>query len=380
MKITPCHPRHGRTRPLAIPLGMALAACLLAPMAASAAPAPGLDSVKLASFEPRYPKTCAGLPRRGSSGQTGLCLLASVEPRASGEFRIRPVTGPAPADPTQGQAVPLNAFLALAPGQYEIYATNGMDSQSPGRFTIANGQVFTLRTATLGFTRSFDQKARLPRVYKLQRQQPVDGTNNGGCLADFPSRGPRAYLPGSFLVQPPVTGMPANPQCERSGVAFNVLAGQGYRIRPARVAEQDVPANQTFVHPNRVSALTSVMPYNHGIAKFAWLSRWTTHRGLANPEVKMSSALALYGLGSITYLVPVNVRQNVKFCGKSLARGGSGAQKLLSDCTFRNGRLTGFTVNPGAYYTYHNLYGKPAVDLLTLNSAIKVTGVNFKLP
>jgi hypothetical protein len=354
---------------------------LLAEPAVNAAGQPTQATVLLNELRPGYPKTCEGMPRNGATAQTGLCLLVSQRPKATGEFRIRPYSGKKLADISQEQVVPLNRLLPLAPGEYGIYQANGLDAQNPARIVIQNQRVITVRTATFKFSRSTDPDTHLPRAYKLQREQPGSRFQQpGGCYADFPTDGVHAYLPGNFLIQPPVAGMPVNPKCERGGIAFNSVAGQGYLLRPGRQVPQTAGDESLFVHPNGVSALVSLAPFNHGIVKLGWLKSWSAYRGIPNPKAKTTSALVLHGPSNFTYILPFNARRNAKVCGKSLAQGGLAAANLLTDCTFRHGKLTGFTLRQGSYFTYHNWYGEPGIAAPALNHDVRVSGVSFKLP
>lgn len=358
-----------------------LASLLVGPTAHAARPPARQASVVLEPLQARYPKTCKGAPRHGAPAQTGLCLLASVRPKAAGEFRLRPYNGKQLADISQEQAVPLNQLLPLPPGDYALYHASGMDSQIADRITLRNQQMMTIRTATLQFKRSRDGETHLPRAYKLQREQPDSRFQQpGGCYADFPTHGVKAYLPGNFLIQPPVAGMPVNPKCERGGIAFNSVAGQGYQVRPGGRVAQAPGDESLFVHPNGVSALVTLAPFNHGIVKLGWLTKWSDYRGIPNPHARRSSALVLHGPSNFTYILPVDARHHRKVCGKSLAQGGLAAANLLTDCTFHRGRLTAFTLRQGGYFTYHNWYGEPGIAAPALNHDVRVSGVSFILP
>lgn len=333
----------------------------------AADPAPR-NTVLLSGLQPAYPERCAGIRK----GRTGLCLLVAVTPAPSGAFRLRPIV-PGSAPTATDQAVPRNRVLALAPGEYELYKSSGIDQHQPARITVRKGRVSLVKTATLQY------HAARNVTYKIQRFQPAPGTNNGGCLAEFVTAGAQAYLPGNFLLNQ-ANGQQTNPRCELGGVTFNAVSGQGYTVRSGQVTEQVLTAADTYLHPNRRSALTSIAPAMHGIGKIGWLSTWRSHRGIPNPNTRAHAALALYGPGSYTYLVPFTFRANANACGLSLAQGLMPQAKLLTDCTFQDGYLTGFTVNEGSYFTYHNLYGLPGIAANKIRNRFKVANVQFALP
>lgn len=353
------------------------AAVLLAagmwPSAGTADPAPR-DTVLLQDLNAHYPKQCKR-PMAGNTGATGLCLLVSTNPKVSGDFRVRPYTDPRSGKPAADVPMPVNTVLALPPGDYEIFKATGIDSQNVAKVTVRENRVATVTTMTLRF-----KKTKPAVTYKIQRFQAVPGTNNGGCLAEFVNSGAHAYLPGNFLINPTNGGEQVNPKCELGGVAVNAVSGQAYTVQPGQVVEQVLSEAETFIHPNQVSALTSMSPAGHGIIKMGWISAWGSYRRIQNPQQKPHGALAFYGPGSYTYIVPFRFRRNAKACGLSLTQALMPEAKLLTNCTFKQGRLTGFTVNKGKYVTYHNLYGATGISVNGINNAFTVQDVNFKLP
>ncbi|UZR27945.1 hypothetical protein [Methylococcus mesophilus] len=353
------------------------AAVLLAagmwPSAGAADPAPR-DTVLLQDLNAHYPQQCKR-PMAGNTGATGLCLLVSINPKVSGDFRVRPYKDPRSGKPAADVPMPVNTVLALPPGDYEIFKATGIDSQNVAKVTVRENRVATVTTMTLRF-----KKTKPTVTYKIQRFQAVPGTNNGGCLAEFVNAGAHAYLPGNFLINPTNGGEQVNPKCELGGVTFNAVSGQGYTVKPGQVTEQVLTEAETYVHPNKVSALTSIAPAMHGISKIGWLTNWGSHQGIPNPDAKPHAALAFYGPGNYTYIVPFRFRRDAKACGLSLAQGLMPEAKLLTGCTFKQGRLSGFTVNKGSYFTYHNMYGIPGIAANNIRNAFTVENVNFKLP
>lgn len=350
-------------------LPLLLAAASLALCTQASAKSRSVPTVFVDEFKARYPDACEG----AAPGKTGLCLLVSVKPKARGGFAVRPLTGGQPS-PMQTTVTP-NVFLALPAGAYQLTKTGGIDDHTPSTVTVQEGQIATVKTMTLKFT----TLAR-SRAYKLQRFQARTGTQNGGCAAEFPHGGVHAFIPGNYVLN--LAGKDRTPQkCQPGGVSFNAMAGQAYRVKAGQVMEQALETGHIHRHPNQVSALTSVSPYNHGIDKLGWLPRWGRHQGLQNPGSKALSALVLSGPGSYRYVVPFRfIRKHPKVCGRSLSLGGMGALDMLTDCTFEQDRLTGFTVNRGAYATYHNLHPQTGISANFINNSFTVANVRFKLP
>lgn len=367
------HPvAQSRARGTARSAMLLLAASLISPAAEPAATT-RTEIASLQSFQPHYPKRCHD-PAARAPGTSGLCLLASTFPKAQGEFRIRKVSAVRGQYELE-QPIPTNSRLSLPPGEYEIFKTTGIDSQNPAKVSVKEGQFVHIRTITLGF-----RHYGASRVFKLQRFQARSGTHNGGCLAEYPAAGYRAYLPGNFVVNFPPKGATANPLCEAGGTTFNAVAGQGYRLSRRRTAEQTLPAAHVYAHPNGVSALTAVSPTMHGIVRMGWLPAWRLHRHIPNSYGIAHPALALYGPGNYTYIVPFRFRQRHKVCGVSLAQGGLAKADLLTGCRFRGGRLTAFKVERGTYFSFHNLFGLPGISAIALGDGFKVENVNFTLP
>jgi len=361
-----------RGRGSVTPATLLLAAMLMSPGAEPATTA-RTEIASLQSFQPQYPRRCHG-PAARTPGASGICLLASLSPKVRDEFRVRQISA-VRGQYGAPQPLPTNSLLSLPPGQYEIFKATGIDSQNPAKVTVNKGQFTTLRTITLGF-----RHYGASRVFKLQRFQARSGTHNGGCLAEYPAAGYRAYLPGNFVVNFPPRGATTNPLCEAGGTTFNAVAGQGYRLSRRRMAEQTLPAAHLYAHPNGVSALTAVSPTLHGIVQMGWLPAWRLHRHIPNSYRIAHPALALYGPGNYTYIVPFRFRQRHKVCGVSLAQGGLAKADLLTGCRFRGGRLTAFKVERGTYFTYHNLSGLPGISAIALGDSFRVENVSFTRP
>ncbi|EGV17091.1 hypothetical protein ThimaDRAFT_3557 [Thiocapsa marina 5811] len=339
-------------------------------------------AISLRGFTPRFPADCeqtSALP----SEQGGLCLLVSTKPGGSGEFYVRPVKERGTGAPQSGILVSPNLVLSLAPGAYEIFKSTGIDAQNPAKVTVRDGRVTRVKTMTLSVPSKPDwpyTTRTSTRTYKIQRFQALPGTNNGGCAAEFIKAGFHSYLPGNFVVVPTTDSEQSSPTCEIGGTTFNAVSGQGYTIGTQDIGAQFLSELETYVHRNGVSALTAMSPAMHGITRMGWLDLWRLHQGIANPDETAHPALAFYGPGNYTYIVPFRFRYNGKVCGVSLAQGGLPESDLLTDCTFAKSRLTGFKVNKGTYFTYHNLYGMSGISANAIGHGFEVENVNFKLP
>ena len=126
------------------PLPLLLACCaglvaLLAPgFAASAS-----NAVLAEPINASYPAACGGGPV-----QTGLCLLGSTSPLAAGRFYAARLRGGTAQDPAV-YPVTLNVSAALPAGSYELYRDSDMDSLHRVPFTVTDGNVLTVKTATI---------------------------------------------------------------------------------------------------------------------------------------------------------------------------------------------------------------------------------------
>ncbi|NCC31717.1 MAG: hypothetical protein EOM24_06775 [Chloroflexia bacterium] len=340
------------------------------------------SAISLKGFNPRVPANCEQTsvlqPEEG-----GLCLLFSAYPGVSGDFYVRPVKEKGTGEPESGILVSGNLVLSLPPGAYEIFKSTGIDAQSPAKVAVRAGRVTTVKTMTLyfGWQRGWPFSRGWPaQTYKIQRFQALPGTNNGGCTAEFIKSGFHAFLPGNYVVNLPGFREQESSTCEIGGTTFNAVSGQGYTVRKQGIGEQILSKAETYVHRNGVSALSAISPAMHGIQRLGWLGQWRLHRGIPSPDQQAHSALAFYGPGNYTYLVPFRFRYNGKVCGVSLAQGGLSESDLLTHCTFQGNRLTGFKVNKGNYFTYHNLYGMPGISANAIVSSFEVENVNFKIP
>jgi hypothetical protein len=341
-----------------IPVGLALS--LLVSIASAATGHASIKTVMLDEAKANYPTTCSGADR----GITGVCLLASVKPRAHGSFQVRSVSH----GQTGAKVMPLtlNTVLPLAPGAYQIYWDTGSASRAIMPVNVADGQVTTILTATL------DTRA-LPLTLVRGGAQPV-----GGCVDERVGAGVLAIFPGNYLLKRVDVNGRGTLKCGRGGTAFNALGGQAFRASAARLKEQTLTAQERYIHPNKVSALTTVAPYNHGITQLGWIRDWRVFRGIQNPLRKLVGGLALFGPGSFTYIVPFSFdHRATKVCGRSLALGGMAALPLLTQCQFKKGRLTKFTVNVGNFVTYHNLHGLSDVAAARISTRFTVENVQF---
>ena len=336
----------------------------LCPQAATAATTINLPVVD--PFYASYPADCGGGPV-----STGLCLLGSIAPLATGDFRVGH-----PPGGSDGIPVLLNVRLPLSPGKYLLSHANGLDSSHALAFTVTEGKITTLKTATLKFQDSAGQYNR------LQHFQAINGINGAGCHAEVGNKGIKAYLPGNYTLSTVPTLDNAAPRCDR-GIAFNIMSGQAATIRPssAGVTEQILSAINTYRHPAKGLSLTNIDHLRHDIDRVGFLSGWKSIRGVHNPGSAKLDALVLSGAPNFHFVVPLKINpSNPTYCGTSVAGGGIPPHNLLLNCVFDNeGKLTKFQVNSGQYYSFDNIHAQSAVAGHVINSPFIVSGVHFNV-
>lgn len=344
--------------------------CAVAALLAGAFPILVTAAVKITlpvvdPFYASYPAECGGGPVT-----TGLCLLGSTAPLATGDFRVGH-----PPGGSDGIPVLLNVRLPLSPGKYLLSHANGLDSSHALAFTVTAGKITTLKTATLKFQDSPGQYNR------LQHFQAANGINGAGCYAEVGNKGIKAYLPGNYTLSTVPTLDNATPKCIRSGIAFNIMAGQAATIRPSSVTEQTLPAINTYRHPTRGLSLTNIDHLRHDIDRVGFLSGWKSIRGVHNPGSAKLDALVLSGAPNFHFVVPVKINpSNPTYCGTSLAGGGIPPHNLLLNCVFDGtGKLTKFQVNSGQYYSFDNTHAQSGVAGHVINSPFIVSGVHFNV-
>ncbi|MFM8330079.1 MAG: hypothetical protein ACKN9T_00130 [Candidatus Methylumidiphilus sp.] len=316
------------------------------------------------AFYASYPSACGGGPVL-----TGLCVLASTSPQATGAFKV----GLPPNGGGTEYAVALNTKLPLAPGSYLLYRANGLDSRHALRFTVTPGSLTTVKTATVKF------QDTAGRYNKLQHFQAVDGINGVGCNAEIGSKGVGAYLPGAYQVSIVAALSNLTPKCQHDGVAFNVMSGEAVTLRPGALTAQKLAAANIYQHPTKAISLTNIDHLRHDVSQVGFLSKFQSINGIHNPSSAAVDALVLSGAPNFHFVIPVKMNATAA-CGTSLASGGLPSRNLMSACVFDgNGYLTRFQVNAGAYFSFDNIYAKSAVAGHTINSPFIVSGVKFNL-
>ena len=323
-------------------------------------------------FYAGYPADCGGGPVT-----TGLCLLASTSPTATGDFRVTypPSGGSGTNIPRQPIDIPvlLNARLPLPPGTYLLSHANGMDDRHAMKFTVTQDQVTTIKTATLKFQDSAG------KYNKLQHYQAADGVNGAGCNAEIGTKGVRAYLPGDYYVGISATLDNATPKCGHEGIAFNITAGQAATIRPGSRVTQTLPSANIYQHPTKALSLTNIDHLRHDVSKVGFLSKFKSFNGIHNPSSATVDGLVLSGAPNFHFVVPV-LMNNTASCGLSIPGGGLPPRNLLTRCVFDgNGNLTRFQINAGQYFSFDNTHGKSGVAGHVINSPVLVSGVKFNL-
>lgn len=342
--------------------------CAVAAVLSGAFPTAGLAAMNTAladTFYANYPAACGGEPVA-----TGLCLLGSTSPPATGDFIARQRLG---GGHDVDYPVQLNVGKALPSGNYLLYRANGLDDRHETRFTVTAGQVYTLKTATLKF------QDTAGHYNKLQHFQAPDGVNGEGCRAEIGNKGVQAYLPGNYIVSLVPTLDNTTPRCEHGGIAFNVMAGQGLNIHPGTLTPQTLSAANTYLHSSKGISLTNIDPLRHDVSQVGFLSNFRSFQNIYNPSSAAVDTLVLSGAPHFHFVIPVKMNATAA-CGLSLAAGGLPAHNLMTDCVFDNeGKLTRFRVNAGAYYGFDDIHGKSAVASHTINSPFIVSGVKFNL-
>lgn len=322
----------------------------------------GMEAAVFQSISAAFPKRCSKVVM----GMSGLCLLASTSPRVKTRFFLR-----TPDGRVRDQPIALNEFNPLSPGSYLLYSEGGMDALHEQPVTIYPGALSSIKTATLKLQPAGKQ------LFRIQHYQSESGINGRGCAAKVLDKGVLAVLPGNYQVNLVPDGSQAQPQCFPGGTTVNLLGGRGFGAQTRKVAAQSLPAGNIFRHPNGVSALATVSQFMHPVDQLGLLPKWRSYQGVQNPHVKAYDAMVFRGVGTAQFVVPFEWRKGKRECGLSLAEAGLPAHVLMTDCQFSGGRLTGFRINPGAYYTLNNRHGKTAVEGNFINNPIVVSGVAF---
>ena len=349
--------------------------CCAGLAAALAAPAVGAADTRTVTADPFYaslPADCGGPPVL-----TGLCLLASTRPAATGNFIAAQVV---PGNIALGTQYPvtLNTRLELPPGNYLLYRSSGLDSRHERPFTVTAGQITTIKTAAIKFQ---DTAGSYNKLQHFQARNTVGAT---GCNAEIGNTGVMAYLPDNYQVTLVPTRDNAAPRCEPSRfvsrvVTFNLMAGQGATLRPGTVTDQTLAAANTYRRASGAVSLTNIGPLRLDVSQVGFLPRFRAYQGIQNPSATAPDALVLSGAPHFHFIIPVTMNASAS-CGVSLAVGGLPRHNLMTDCAFdAAGRLTRFRVNAGAYYGLHNLAAKSAVAAVTINSPFIVGAVQFNL-
>ncbi|MGR8981380.1 MAG: hypothetical protein ACU84H_14985 [Gammaproteobacteria bacterium] len=360
-----------------------------AAMAAGPKPA-GYEIPRVEAIAAEYPDDC-----RGKNVQQGLCLLGSEKPRAETKFVVRQV-GASGSPPAEGETatvyeVKLNEWLALPPGFFEIFRADGTGDFHEARFAVPDGQVVTLKTATLRF--DGHQGARL----QLQHILAESTFSARGCQALVKVKGVEAVFPGTYhvaLQRPgagaePITPRPAwraRPRpsdaelCRCSGFSVHLGPGEAAELsvgtfKAEHVLRQgDLPPAHVHRHHSGALALTNIGQYRHEVTHAGLVSDYRSFNGVHNPSDQAVDALVLWG-PHFTFAIPMRVNTTPS-CGLSLAKGGVPARSLLTHCVFDGeGRLTAFRINPRVYFGYMNVNGHSGSGAHQINDPVMVSGL-----
>lgn len=310
------------------------------------------------------PRVC----RDAIRGMSGLCLLASTQPKVSNQFMIAAVGPAGGRNNSPPQVLPFNRFVRLQPGEYLISSASGLDRQHELKVSISGGMVTSIKTGMILLKPG-------SKSHRLQHYQ--DESYSRGCVAEIMRSGALAVLPGNYQVTLVDRNTKTDADCLNTGVTFNVLAGRAVSSSPWKVRESRLPESNRYRHPNGVSSLANVGPFRADIERVDLIPSWRSLRGVHNPHRTAYSAIVLEGIGSHRFIVPFRAAPGKRQCGRSLPEGGMKSQVLLKDCLFRGSRLTQFTIASGSYYTLNNRHGKTAIEGNYLNNSILVKNVNF---
>ena len=355
--------------------------CAAAILLVASAPVISASSTQTKAFadvmSANYPASCINKhSRKQLPIKTGFCLLGSTSPLAIGNFRVADDLIASSGNPRnlhkKSFAVKLNTTLALPPGIYSLYHANKLDDFHSINFSVKQGEVTTLKTATMAFQNSAGQYT------KLQHFQSIDASKGEGCRAEIGTRGVHAYLPGSYIVSTVASLKKVAPKCEHQGVAFNVMAGKAVNIHLGTFTAQTLAATNRYQHPTKALSLTNMGNMRLDVSEIGFLSNFRSFNGIHNPSSTPGDALVLSG-PHYHFAIPVKMN-NTGSCGLSLQAGGLPSRNLMVDCKFdSNGDLTSFRVNSATYYGFDQIHGKSAVEGLTINSPVSVSGVKFNL-
>ncbi len=297
-------------------------------------------------------------------GESGLCLLASTRFTPANQFVVYPASA-AGILSGEGLPVPYNEFLPLAPGRYRLASDVG-GFVMKRTLAIRADALSTVRTGTIRFDTG-------SRSYRLGYGQSEDS----GCGAAI-GRATLAVLAGAYRADFAGRNNGATSDCFGKGtVPLVIFAGETLLAGRTKVTRQRLAEQHIFRHPDTVSSLASMSSFTADIQTLGYLPGWESLDGIHNSYGRRYDALVLSGIGSHRFLVPFIFRERQRECGHSLAKGGSPARVLLTDCVFHGEALTHFRVNPGSYYTLNNRRGHTVIEGNYLNNAILVTGVNF---
>lgn len=327
-------------------------------------PAPATIShrVQVEDSKVVYPTAC-----NGSAITTGLCLLGATRPAATGDFMI---SEPFSDD---GIPVPLNTNIALDAGNYLLYQESGLDSYHPHRFSVRDGKITTIRTATVKFL------DRPGQWIKLQHWQRTDGVDGAGCEAEIGNAGVHALLPGLYQANLVASPDEDAPTCERGGVTFFAAAGKGFTLRPGIATESHLSHANIYTQRSGGAALTSVNPQRFNITSIGILPSFQFYQGIHMPSTARVSGLVLSGPAGFHFVFPFKLGRGAE-CGVSLEAAGIPRRLLLSDCQYGpSGTLTGFRLNAGTYFGLDNLHAKTGIAGHAINSPVIVRNATFNL-
>jgi hypothetical protein len=343
-----------------------LLASMLAGTAVLAMPAAADYRVVADQFIATYPAAC-----EGAAVTTGLCLLGATRPAATGDFLVSiPTVGPAAGDDIP---VPLNTNIALAPGQYQLYQQSGLERYHPRYFSVTEGEITTIETATVKF------QDRPGRWIKLQHWQAKEGVDGAGCEAEIGNAGVHALLPGLYEASLVPFAEETALRCARNAVAFFAGRGQGMTLRQSSLRENRLTTANSYRYRSGGTAFTTVDPQRYSVTALGFLPVFQSFQGIHYPGSARVSGLVMSAAPGFTFVFPLKLGSGTE-CGVSIAAGGVPARLLLTDCQFdAAGTLTEFRINAGTFFGLDNTHAQTGMAGHAINSPVIVRNASFTM-
>jgi len=227
-----------------------------------------------------YPEDC-----RGNPASQGICLLGSENPKADTTFLVRQVITPANGDALPGPLeLKLNEQLELPLGVFEIFRSDRIDEFKARRFQVTDGQVVTIKTATL------ELPEPMPRLLALQRFNPESKITGFGCKSLLNAKSVEAVLPGTYHVTRTSNMQKDEKECLRSGYNFLLEPGETVTLGLVKFKKKflhrhrSLPSEHVYSHHTGAQALTNIGRARHPVTHIALAHDVVAFDSLINPS------------------------------------------------------------------------------------------------